>query len=71
MYDKNGNVTIRTAEKAGVAVKVEMDHYLLEDGRDVKYDRYCKGSYRWKCSDGYAYRCFHECYFQSCGAEIA
>ena len=59
---------LKDALKSGKAVQVDMDLYLLEDGRAVKLDRYRRHTCKWVCDDGYAYRSFfevlnHERYF--------
>ena len=47
------------ALKAGEVIEVEADLYLLDDGREVFYNRYRRGAYKWEC-EGYAYRNFFE-----------
>lgn len=58
-------MSLAQALKNGNAIEVELDTYLLDDNRSVKYDRYRKGACKWVCDDGYAYRNFCEAYHQS------
>ena len=61
-------MTIREAIKMGKAIEVETDVYLLDDNRVVKYDRYFGRSGRqakWVDEYGWAYRNFHEAYYES------
>ena len=59
--------TIHEAIKAGKAIEVELDTYLLDDNRVLKYDRFFNGRMTAKWVDiegGYAYRNFCEAYDQ-------
>lgn len=59
---------IREAIKAGKAIEVETDTYLLEDNRIVKYDRYFGRSGRqakWVDDEGWAYKNFCDAYYES------
>jgi len=59
------NMTIEYALRNGKAEQLLPDVYRLEDSRVVKYSRYCKGNYRWRCErEHLAYKNFSDCYYQ-------
>lgn len=58
-------MTIREAIKKELAIEVELDVYLLDDGRVLKYDRYWgpkQNRNMWIDENGVAYRNFCEAY---------
>lgn len=56
-------MTLRQAIKMEKVIEVELDLYLTEDGRTLKYDRYRKGSCKWVDMETAAvYRNFFEAY---------
>lgn len=55
-------MTLRQAIKMEKVIEVEMDLYLTEDGRILKYDRYRKGSKWVDLETAVVYRNFFEAY---------
>ena len=57
-------MTLRQAIKMEKVIEVELDLYLTEDGRILKYDRYRKGNHKWVDLETAAvYRNFFEAYY--------
>lgn len=66
-------MTINEAIKTGKAIEVEMDTYLLDDGRVLRYDRFFgrRGTQaRWIDEQGWAYRNFFEAYEEICSFSV-
>lgn len=61
-------MTINEAIKTGKAIEVELDVYLLDDNRVVKYDRFFgrRGNQtKWVDDQGWAYKNFCDAYNES------
>ena len=60
-------MTLRQALKEGKAEQLELDVYLLADGRIVKYDRYWgprQNRNMWVDENGNAYQNFSDIYYR-------
>ena len=65
------NMTIDYAIKNNKAQEIAMDIYKLSDSRTIKYDRFCKSNYRWRCEiEHLAYKNFSDCYYDVCAKEF-